>query len=391
MNSLKRFGAEDNSVLTVENYKQFQYNNIPKFFEFCINYFNNQFDSPVIQLQSIDIRKLPYYYLNTNFLLEYTCKVIDLQQNETKTFFQVYIPELLYNHCFLLNKCFYLPSLYILDKPIIIKKESIKLDSLFNPISIFFKKNIVTVMQHNISLQYMINLFCKDEDYFEDALNLCLYQEIVDGPNLYEKFKIVFNRDFESKEEIWNAFDRFFFDEYTRYVYYKCYNIDNFYDLFNIAVQKYFKSLSKDDDNDLDFIDLTKKRVLFIELLLEPIFKYVSRLINNNKRRDVNYLNFGIDPQCILKNFRLKLHSAQLHSGSNLISGITSHQALQVSPGIKHPPSSIALLHETHFGRICPITVSSDEPGKKVAIVYGTEVDEIGQFRFEKGGNDASS
>jgi hypothetical protein len=381
VNKLRRYGKEDPTILTVENYKQFQYQNIHKFIEFCINYFNNQFDEPVIELNSIDICKLSHYYLNTSFLLEYTCRVNILQQNEIKTFFQVYIPEFLYNHCFLLNKCFYLPSLYILDKPITIKKESIKLDSLFNPISIFFKKNIVTIMQHNISLQYMINLFCSEQDYFDEALSLCLYNEIVEGNNLYEKFKLVFNKNFNSKEEIWKAFDKFFFDEYTQYVYYKCYGIQNFYELFNIAVKKFLDGRNKNEDN-LNFIDLKNKRILFIELLLEPIFKYVSRLINNNKRRDLNYLNFTLDPNCILKNFRMKLHSTQLHSGSNLISGITSHQVLQVSPGINNPPSSIALLHETHFGRICPISISSEDPGKKVSVVYGTRIDEIGQFVF---------
>ena len=96
MNGLRRFGCEDQTKLTVENYKQFQFANIHKFFEFCINYFNNQFDSPVIELDSINIRKLPYYYLNTSFLLEYTCKVKVLHEdNDVRTFFQVYIPELL--------------------------------------------------------------------------------------------------------------------------------------------------------------------------------------------------------------------------------------------------------------------------------------------------------
>jgi len=44
------------------------------------------------------------------------------------------------------------------------------------------------------------------------------------------------------------------------------------------------------------------------------------------------------------------------------------------------PPPSIADIHKTHLGKICPITVSSIKPGEMISIIPETYLDIYGQF-----------
>ena len=73
-------------------------------------------------------------------------------------FISLDIPELL-DHFFVLNGAKYIPSLYIVDLPISIKKNSISIYSLFNPVSFFISKNYIIVSGRNIPMSRFFSFF----------------------------------------------------------------------------------------------------------------------------------------------------------------------------------------------------------------------------------------
>ena len=64
----------------------------------------------------------------------------------------------------------------------------------------------------------------------------------------------------------------------------------------------------------------------------------------------------------------------------NFYSGIQTHKASFMNPNSEKPPREISAVHKSHFGRICPITISAKKPGESVSIVPSTKVNKYGLF-----------
>jgi len=57
-----------------------------------------------------------------------------------------------------------------------------------------------------------------------------------------------------------------------------------------------------------------------------------------------------------------------------------SHKTHLLSPNVENAPGVIANLHPTHFKRICPISVSSQNPGETVYTIADAKCDIFGNF-----------
>ncbi len=82
----------------------------------------------------------------------------------------------------------------------------------------------------------------------------------------------------------------------------------------------------------------------------------------------------------IVKHFQTKLKGNFLYNSSNLLSCSQIFKASMISPFVKQPPN-LSSLHNTHFKTICPITVSSDNPGEIISITSSTKVDTFGYIK----------
>ena len=56
------------------------------------------------------------------------------------------------------------------------------------------------------------------------------------------------------------------------------------------------------------------------------------------------------------------------------------HKAYMLSPNAEQAPSMIADLHPSHYKRICPTSISSQNPGETIYVVAETKLDMFGQF-----------
>ncbi len=384
--------STENSVLTVDTFREYQYNLIDHFLRLIVEYISKQ-NGNYLQLVSKSIKpKLAYQSIfNTNLNhVEVHVKNKNLKEQESKLFFKLLVPRLIDRSFFIINGNYYVPSLYILDKPIVIKKKSIKLYSLFNSISISLSHDITTFTRANIPLQYMFGLFLETDE------ELDLYRQLT---NIYKiKFKPKKEADIlnyfgnnigrYTREDIIKFFENLFFDDYTKYLYKSCYpgTFDDKMSLKDILITSLKMRINDEIPN---YIDLEHKRLVFIELLLSPLFKRVGSLAAQAARGFFPD-ELKIDHLQIQKHFLTSpdkkkkgsegLSGNYLYDTVNLMSGMLTHKVSMINPGSANPPSTISDIHPTHFKRICPISVSNQKPGEVISVLPTTRFDYSGQF-----------
>ena len=138
-----------------------------------------------------------------------------------------------------------------------------------------------------------------------------------------------------------------------------------------------------------EYIDLDYKRLVFVELLLSPLFKRIGN-IAAQAARGFYPDEVKIDHLQILKHFLTSpdkkkkgsegMSGNYLYDTVNLMSGMLMHKVSMINPGSKNPPSTISDTHISHYKRVCPISVSNQKPGEVVSILPTTKFDYCGQF-----------
>jgi len=370
------------SGIPLNEFRQVQYNNLRYFIELAVNYLSKQNDN-YLKINKITINKLTdYISVYSNFTTQVVVEVINLKQNssETKILFQILVPTLINGSFFILNGNYYIPTLYIVDKPIVIKKKSIKLSSLFNSISIYDK--LVTFIGTNIPVNYFLNLLLSDDVPEEKELKdnfstlFSIKMSSASEKDIIRYFSERFRCD-ATKEAIIKFIENLFFDEYTRYLYQYCHNLsEDKITIKNIVMKALEKSFQTDVK---DFIDLTQKRIIFLEAILSPLFKRIG-VHASQVAKGFAVDSIKMDQMEIIKHFHNKLHNKFIYDSVNAYSGMLTYKVSMVNPGSENAPSIVADLHETHFRKICPISISNQNPGETTYITPITQLDYLGQF-----------
>ncbi len=377
MNLIKRIKSIDKNINIFENFRSRQYGLIEEFLKLSVDYIAKQ-NNNYIKFSRLEIEeKKGYKDVNYSELTNVECYIFDENNNE-KLFIKTIIPTLVFDNQFYLNGNYYSPTVYLLDKPIVVKEKSIMCSGLFNSISIQLKSKIVTFTGVNIPIHLFIWLLIYNNESRKNEFQ-----------NFITKYKIktetkenvlhYFANNIGCKKNtksIIDYFESLLFDEYTKSLYTNCYGIkDEDINLTNIVTLS-FKMLF---DRRHSFVNLDHKRLVFIELLLNPLFKKVSSLaIQASKGFKLDELK--LDLLTIIKNFNMGLKSNYLYDTGNLYSALLQHKISMLNPGAERAPSSVSSIHKSHFGKICPVTVSSQEPGKTVSIIANTKLDDIGQL-----------
>lgn len=395
MNLLQnRINDNQSDGLTISQFRRFQYDMIPDFMDLIVNYVSKQ-NGDYLTLKHKMIRpKLTYQGIYNTELVQAEAYVNntnlkDLDTNE-KLFFKLFIPKLIYDSFFIINGNYYVPTLYILDKPIVIKKKSIKLFSLFNSLSISLSHDIATFTRANIPLQYLFGVFLETPEekrlYADIASKFRIKYQPKSDADIFNYFSNNIGRG--NREDIVKFFDNLFFDDYTKYLYKGCYPnlFDNDISLKKALIQSLKMKL---EDNIPEYIDLDYKRLVFIELLLSPLFKRIGN-IAAQAARGFYPDEVKIDHLQILKHFLTSpdkkkkgsegMSGNYLYDTVNLMSGMLMHKVSMINPGSTNPPSTISDTHDSHYKRVCPISVSNQKPGEVISVLPTTKFDYCGQF-----------
>lgn len=385
MNTLKKYNI-DNSEIMIKNFRNYQYDMIPNFCDLFVEYLAQQSNNYIWITKKEIYEKLQYFGLNESQLLDVKIYIKTNDLEDEKIFLNISFPLLLKEQMFYLNGCYYSPAIYSVDLPIVIKKESVKLSSLFNSITIYFKHDIATFTGVNIPLSYFISLFVYDINVinlFRDIMKNFKYNFIhtpIEDIIIY--FRNKFNFTGDTHEELINFLYKIFFDRYTYNMYNTYYNSTDLQDLISKAIISYANNEIQ------NFSDLNNKRLIFIEFLISPIIKRiadVARQVWSGYKHD----EIKIDSLTIVKYFQRSkddnkqqkgLSGNYLYDTANLYSGILHNKISMVPPGVENAPKSVQTIHPSHYGKICPISISSQKPGRVVSMVPTTKLDVFGKF-----------
>lgn len=389
MNLLQnRIHFQDNNILTTSNFKQYQYDLIPEFLSVITDYISCQNNNYLIIKEKSCIEKNKYLGAYNSQVSECNVNIEDLKDKTLeKNFINFLIPTLIDGHHFYLNGNYYSPTMYVIDFPIVIKKKSIKLSSLFNSITIHFKEDLSIFTGINIPLSYLLQLFTKNDDTLSKLYEMLLKirklnHDIHTDENLINYYNKKF-KTFTTIDEIINHMEKLFFDRYTKNLYQSCYPFEiTLKNLIKCALSMYI------NDEKIHFVDLTKKRIVFVEQLLQPLFEKAAK-IASLVSRGYKYDELKTDKLLIIKYFltssdkkkKIKgLSGNFLYDTCNLFSGILNNKLSMIQPGIDNPPAEVKSIHKSSKFRICPITCSSLNPGRVVSVVPNCKIDMFGKF-----------
>jgi hypothetical protein len=237
-------------------------------------------------------------------------------------------------------------------------------------------------MGNNMPVMYFLNIFLLNTNPVhviikqEFIQNFKITPMVISEQDLISYFSNLFKCE-PDRAVIQKHFNDIFFDDYSKLLYKQCYNIEE-EDLNIPTLLKIVLELNKNTDLDT-FIDLNQKRLVFIEILLWPIFKRIAQTASRASRGfSVNEII--MDQFELVKNFYINLHNKFIYDNVNAYDTMLQHKAYMLSPNAEQAPSMIANLHPTHYRRICPTSVSSQNPGETIYIIADAKIDAFGQF-----------
>lgn len=379
MNLIKKkiFISEDSII----NFRERQYEHIEYLLNNCLDYleqFGLEKDKLIINTYDDNNYKSPNHF---------SLKKIRITVKEEKTnqfFLETDIPKLIHGNFYKLRGVYYVPQLYIIDEPIVLKKNSIKLSSLFKSITIFFDENRVIFCGMNIPVSRFFRIFIDNEDIVRNICDIydCNYfkEPRINSIRIVSKDLLTF--PIEDEEKLPILLNNLFFDEWTRDLYRTYYNLDH-PDLEQILVLATHRK--KNNVKPL-FNDLNYKRIVFIEMILDPLFKAVSivatELLKGKKISDIKLKksiiidHFYASSENSIKKKTKGLCGNTLYNIINGYSGILSLKASFKNPkGSSELPKEVHDVHASHKNRICPITISDSDPGVTVSLIPNQRID----------------
>jgi hypothetical protein len=380
LNLLKLKPNKSENFFNISDFREAQYKLIEYFVHLSIEYISKQ-NNNYLSVNHVNIQnQLTYNGIYFNEMMNVIVYTDNRCTNQTKQFFKFLIPSLIDKTFFVLNDNKFVPTLYLLDQPIVLKDKSIKLTSTFNSISIYDK--LVKFMGINIPASYFLNLFLPDDnvEYFQlkkDIIKNFKISEIsISDNDLFNYYANILKCD-ATREKIQEQFNNIFFDDYSKLLYKQYYNLED--NEINMSTILKITNQLRLNSSELDFIDLTQKRLVFVEVLLWPLFKRIAyTAVQASRGYYVDEILF--DQFELVKNFYINLHNKFLYDNVNAFDTILQHKICMMNPNAEQSPGVIANLHKTHYKQICPTSISSQKPGETLYIVPEAELDIFGKF-----------
>lgn len=359
MNLIKR--SIDPDKCNILQFRKYQYKLIPELIRLCFKYLEThgfKYDKSKYNEDPIDdISYASKYHFATMII-----KVTVSDNPKVMHFLEIVIPKLIEGQFFRLNGTLYIPQFYVADEPITIKKNSMSLYSLFNPITINGLDDRFIFLGNNVPIHRFLKLYYTDSE----IKNLDLPFELV---TRNESLDIVLKHFSKIlgvppvQQEIIDKIDLLFFDDWTFELYKEYYGIQP-------TLKSVLNKMISMDGDEISFIDINHKRLVFIEYLLAPLFKAVTaatkRLVTENHNPKLLQIKIGD----IIKHFFNDLKRANMYDSANGFSGILNLKGNFKNPrGGNELPSEVSNVHQSFKGRVCPITVSNTNPGESITLI----------------------
>jgi len=347
-------------------FRERQLQMVPQFIENTVNYLRSLGgDLPVLNIKKTPA--LTYKHLHYNALEIYTVRTYE--DKDIKEYLKIAVPKLIDGTFFILADVKYVPAVYTLDEPITIKKSSIKLNSLFCPITIYFKNKRAIILKHNIAADSLLQFYFgyQKGSQLGNELGLKHFRH-QSNVRLENQFMSLFKCS--SREEVIKTLDKLFFDEWTKELYQKFYGIENptLKETIKLAVEKLHQKSH--------FTDLRYKRLVFLELLMRPVLQATSYIARRIIEKTVPSIYLNVKQDDIIKCFIKFLNANFFYDTVNGFTSILAHKISFKNPfGSGVVPTEISSIHESHKNKICPVSISNTKPGETVSLVPNIKID----------------
>jgi len=393
-------------VTPVDEFRVAEYERLPMFFDVCLRYLNKLAREPFIEdWEMIVTEPVNYANLLDTEVHRVTIRVKYKSESDYVDLFTVDIPKLIEGFYFKIYGIDYVPAMYLYDYPLVIRKTSFLMQGLLGNISVYMneKEEYINFMGlSNFSFKHFVNLYFDTSDQEDmEIVNDFIHHfkpnkkpfEPVDLENSAYFFRSRYNIELSENETEINVIekiraflDNLFFDDYTRKMYAHLYALDESEINIKNIVRDAMIGLIEDPIN---FVDLRYKQLFFIRLLLSKLFRRIStlgmRLVIDHPEDGKSIISFSQSSRdMIVKTFM----DGDALSGNYLSDTVNTFGILKLKISLtpmgktKSIPSESSQIHETHFGRICPITIPSTDIGKVAHLVPGTKVGAFGEFIF---------
>jgi hypothetical protein len=352
-----------NSILY---YRQYQHNLIPSLIKLCFRYLRQlgfQFDSNDYKEQIIE--DVSYHSIH-----HFSTKLYKIKVKPTKDYFlAVSIPELIHSQFFELGGAYYIPGFYISDLPVVAKKRSLLCYSLFNSLTFFNDDNRVTFLGNNIPISRFLRVYLSESEIelacSKDYLN-CKY--VKESENIsFNSLSSLFGVNVPDKELIKQKIDLIFFDEWTKGLYQSIYNKQDINSSILIKDLLFNTIVNKDE---VSYIDLNYKRLMFIEVLLAPLFRSVStasKYILNGQQPFTLKIGMGD----IISYFFTKMNKFSFYNVTNGFTGLLDLKATFKNPNSTNAnlPKEVSSIHPSYKGKVDIVSISNTKPGETINLV----------------------
>jgi len=368
-----------NQTSDLMNFRKHQYGLIPYFINVCFEYasrFGLKYNKINLEILQDDL-----YHSSTHYAFDKLRIKLD---NNVVNFLELDIPKLIDDVFFKLKGVYYVPMLYVLDEPITFKKNSIKLNSLFKPITLYTHDNRIIIDGHNIPISRFLRLYESDESIIKEVCDLFDTQYIFEtqDESVTKISKLIKCND--DLTDIVNFIENIFFDNWTKDLYCAFYNKENItmMDVFHITMERIYNK------EYIEFNNIAHKRLVFIELILDPLFKAINKLVLSLKSSR-SVIQVPIKASAIINHFYASgnmgignqkrnkgLSGNTLYSIVNGYSGLLSLKCSFENPKSQSElPKSVSSIHTNYKNKICPVTISNKNPGVISSLVPNQLID----------------
>lgn len=299
-------------------------------------------------------------------------------------------PKLLQGNYFRMNGSLYIPILFLERSPLDVLKDAKKGNKIFvNLLPTFnltfnFQKNEVLFRKKTVELNtFMRVLFANEIDYYEDLIRAkvitrCELPAHEINAHVYKMMGFYETSFFDvHKIGLAQFFDEYILLDYFRGMFKDFFDVDNIKDIVKLVVKYHV------DDIDINMSDLTNRRIVMNEYLINPIYEMYLRLLygaidKNEKQQFLPTMNSRV---LITSGFRGLMHAGQYF---NISLPYTSPLINKVSQDIYiindgRIPKSWTANHPSGFGKLCPISVSAQKMGSNLVFTNNTRINYYGK------------
>jgi hypothetical protein len=330
-------------------------------------------------------------YLNLNNSY-YDRVTINQNYKEYKNTITFLVPKLVQNNFYILNNMVYVPLLFLEKAPIdriyIPEENKNKIFANINAVFNFtfdFESNNLQFKGKSIEMELFFRIFFdKDTEYLEELKEKGYIEKIGYTKEEFKKFIKFFNFhkvEFFEEMDIAQFLDNQLLLEYYRDVF------DNFFGTRTLA--DIFKKIIyiNEEKFEINMADLRNRRVVLLEYLIRPIFEiYLRLLFGIIDKNNQNFLPTMNELSIMTTGFNKNLHRGNLYDLSLPFPAPLIHKVSQAISIIQDGrlPKSWTENNPSGFGKICPISISSQNTALNLIFTSETQLNIFGKIEIDQ-------